>query len=410
MSNEHPISVEEHLDAARRMCLDSLSSPSFERFAAYLPDAPKDAQGWFDLLHAYDLANVAITRSFADMKGRLPAANGSGGVTLEQYAALQAFVVALPCVGALPVSRSVKRRFAIASIEIASSNPLWREHLVNGRSRFVELAELASLRRCPAGELDFLYRPVLSKSAPLRIQPSAFPGFVRKIVLEMKGIGPTISLHVNYARKNQLILCQEDTIKTIWRAVKSVECDNSIIGMSGYSWLFSSITGELFPNLAWFRGVFEGAGGYLVDLGPAPETGGFRGNSARRQKLYDEGKFHPRHTMLMWSREDMLAWAASRPDLVDSDDEPVAAPRRRRRSRVKSPPSARAGKHNSPITLWDGQALLDSRPERYVLLTMMAPAVVVGGVAGLAAGGWAVVPGGALAFAAAWIFQYYFFQ
>jgi hypothetical protein len=41
---------------------------------------------------------------------------------------------------------------------------------------------------------------------------------------------------------------------------------------------------------------------------------------------------------------------------------------------------------------------------------LITPSVAVGMAAGFAGGGWAVAPGAAAAFVAAWLFQYFFFQ
>lgn len=47
-------SVGEALSIAAAKCREALAAPEFAGLAGLTPDAPRDAEGWFDLLSKYD--------------------------------------------------------------------------------------------------------------------------------------------------------------------------------------------------------------------------------------------------------------------------------------------------------------------------------------------------------------------
>ena len=187
---------------------------------------------------------------------------------------------------------------------------------------------------------------------------------------------------MNNGRANQLFLQQQEMYRSLWRMAKTLEIDPNIRGLSGASWFLSADVASFFPHLAWMRAMFAEEGAYLIDLEPARDDSGLKMGSAKRRDLYAQGQFSPRRTMVLWPRNDLLAWAAQHPEYADEDDAPVTAPGggapvRRKAPRLPRP--APAAKHNSRLTLWDAIPLINDNPKKYAALALLTSGLAGGG-------------------------------
>ena len=226
--------------------------------------------------------------------------------------------------------------------------------------RFLDIAEIATLRRFPAGAVNFAYGQLAFVRTMLQVHPLSLPGYLYQRTIPMPFYRPALGPHVNYGRKGRLILQQKDYERSLWLMAKTVEMNPEVSGVIGRSWFCSQIVGEVFPHLAWMRAVFADGGAYLIDTFPADPGGyGFAYNNRRRQILYDQGKFCPRETALFWSRDELLRWASRHSELAPEGEEPVQAPKRGAFVGAKSPKPAKHAKHNSPVTLWNGKAAVE---------------------------------------------------
>lgn len=81
-------------------------------------------------------------------------------------------------------------------------------------------------------------------------------------------------------------------------------------GMFGSSWWFDPIINEIAPELLFLRQtpIENGARVFRVgtDAGAVRDAIQF---SKKRKALYESGRFTPCRYMLVWARDDMLAWA-----------------------------------------------------------------------------------------------------
>jgi hypothetical protein len=412
--------IDEHLEAAATICREALVRPEFGALAIGPKGAPANADAWFDLLKGYP-ENPANVMAIRKLISEAPAE--AAGVSVEQYAVLQALTVAASRIRTLPLPNSVKRLFAVMCREVAVPTNAWRRHFhedlidqarlkVSEEGKcFRDLAWLATLRRYPAGDYVFDYFPVVPRTWLLKVRPLAAPGFLYKLLVECGGWGPTVAPHINSGRQNQLFLRREEFERSLWRIAKTLEFRPDVRALTTNSWLQSAVTAEQFPHLVWFRSFFLEEGAYVIDMEPAPGDAGFRTGSVKRKQMHDDGAFFPRDTLVVWPRQDMLAWAARHPELADPGEEPPQAPKSSGwRFRVKSPVPSKPAKHNSPLHLWSGVDMLAFRPMRYVLYVLLLPALAAALTASLAVTWWAAAPAFAAGLAAAWCFQYYFFQ
>jgi hypothetical protein len=396
--------IKAQLAEAVAICQSALSEPEMTGLMDRIPDAPVEARGWFQLLSNYPGAKEAA--SIRRMKNVVNPDGAAGFPSVERYAILQALTVALPRVNNLPLAVPVKRKFAELAAQVARPSEQWRRNFAAARKPFMEpMAELATLRQFPAGELIFNYMERVSYVWPLRFPPRAVPGFLLEIVFGLNGWGPCICPHINRWRPNPLFVRKTEVERSLWRMAKTLEYRPDVKFLLSDSWLYSADVGQVSPHLAWMRAIYEEAGAYVVSMETAHEDAGFRELSDTRAELHNTGAFNPRRTLVLLRRADMLAWAAQRMDLADEGERAPLLPATRSRSiRIRSPRPARAAKHNSPLHLWNGLGLLSRRPRLYVLLVLILPALVIAAAASTVAW-WAAVPGFAAALIVAWLFQ-----
>jgi len=406
-------SVEEELSVAAAKCRDALAAREFTGLDALIPDAPRDAQGWFELLSRY-VPDTSVAAKIMGMRAAIPAELVGHGVKIERYAVLNALSVGALRIGSVSVPNTVKHLYATLCTEIAARERQWESHfdIEHDSERFLDVAQYATLRRFPAGALALTYERLAPIRATLCVHPLALPGYIYQRAFSMPVTKPAIAPHVNYARKGSLILTRSEYERALWLIAKTVEMNPKVKGLNGWSWFYSQTVGEVYPHLAWMRAMFVDGGAYLVDTFPAqPEGYGFAHQNRKRQNLYDQGKFCPRQTAVFWARDFFLDWASRHPELIPDGEEPVRPPRHSTRLRLRPATPSRHAKHNSPITLWDGMAAFDRFGKlKYTALVLALPALILSLAALLISGPWLALlmlpVGGALAFT----FQYFFSQ
>jgi hypothetical protein len=404
-----PEALRLRLEAARGACAEALDADAHAHLIESLPGAPQDAVGWFDLLAGYPERAESV-HTIRRMKSALPLAAAIRGANVERYALLQAFTTATTRIGSSPVAESVKYCFASTCEQIAANEPQWRPFYDEASVHFMEGVKLATLQRFPAGDLVFAIYDRLPYSWLLKVCPAHLPGLVRQVGLAMGGLGPLITPHINNGRRNQLCMLRKNSLFSLWRIAKTLELNPHVRGFYAVSWFFSAETEREFPHLAWMRTMYTDEGAYVVDMEVAPRDAGFLIGSDKRRQLYDQGKFHPRRSLVLWPRREFLAWAARHPELADQRDEPIVSVAASRTRSTISPRPARSGPHNSLLHFWNGLALLNRDAKRYMLRVLLAPAAGAAVLSGLLLAWWSALPAFMLALIAAWVIQYYCFQ
>jgi hypothetical protein len=403
--------VQDQLAAALATCREALADPKFAGLDGRLPGAPRDAAGWFALLEGYP-ETLASGAALARMKTAFPADAAAAGVKIEHYAALSALPAALSRIGDKPLPDSEKRFYASSCCEVAARERQWEGlYDLDDPEPFTDLAKFASLRSFPVGDVAFSFGKGAPLRWPLSIHPQALPGFLCELTLAMKGTDPTIIPHINYGRKT-LVLQRSEYERSLWLMAKTIEMMPEVKGLSAVSWVHSSIVGAVFPHMAWMRDVFIDAGAYVVELEPsAPWRYGFGYKNPKRQKLYDEGKFCPRQTLILWPRNDFLEWAASHPELAPEGERPPLPPRRGLHLRIPPARASSQTKQNSPVRLWNGNDTYRRWGRlRYVAAIVLLPALAVSLMTAMLTYRWAALPVFLIALFVAHAFQYFFSQ
>lgn len=404
------IAVDDETASALALCREALSNPLFTGLDARIANAPRNAEGWFEMLRGFphDPHSYAF---LAGLQKALPPESTAAGVSAGHYAALSALPVAATRFMQAPVPLSVKRLYAAMIRDIATRAKHWEAHFDVEGSRFHDVAHLVSLRRYPAGEVGFEIGKRFSIFLSLRLHPLDWPGFAAVAVPTLgRTLGPVCSLHFNYARQNWLVLPQSEFERSLWRIAKAMELHPEVKALTSVSWFHSPLLGQVFPRLSWMRDVFVNGGAYTVDLGPGSKSD-ICYNSVKRCQLYEAGEFCPRQTLMIWPRHALLSWAASHPELASDGESAISPPSPAAKRRLAKPaPMRRAAKQNSALKLWQGVTLLERSGAKYAAAVIIAPALALA-LAVAAALGWiAAIPALVMGLCAAYIFQYYFFQ
>lgn len=396
----------EEVQEAAILCGDALDN----RLAALGQCLPNDSATWFDLLSNYPDSPAHVERF-----RRLKAAANGGAV--ERYGLLQAFRVALPRMASLPLHASVTKLFCHLCARIAADDESAEPRLDAATDAFAEMAKIATLRRLPAGQLTFEYAK-FPRTWLLKVQPFALPGLLKELTSTIGGLGPLVTPHLSLWRTNRLVVLPSENELSYWRIAKTMELHPEVKGLMADSWFYSAEVGEVFPHLAWLRAFFVEQGAYVVDMEAAHPDSGFMEGSAKRRQLYQQRKFRPRRTLVLWPRQQVLAWANARPDLAEACGEAglfsgQASPHWRPAKCKPADRSAirkRAKLHSGQITLIDAVSLLNRHPKIYVACILFFPSVLAAAIASAMLDRWAAPPAFLLALAVLWLFQYFFLQ
>lgn len=399
------VSIGDEIEACAKLCRAALAADDLVTVGES-PLAPPSPEFCFELLLGvpYDPRRMEAARRLkadADQRGC------RGGYAVERFLALQAYLVALPRLKQTSLPDSIKRQFCITCRHIATLQEP-DERLALDCPAFGELAQIVTLRRHHAGQctFDVLRMPLawLLKAHPLDV-----PGFLSEVCFRMRGVAPVVEPHINYWRANQVVLLKREHERSIWRIAQFIKAQPAVKGLMTSSWLYSVETGEESPHLAWLREFYASQNARIIDAGPAREDAGFLVGSERRRELYARGLFHPRETIVLWPRADILAWASRRPELADGADERARPPTAKAAEGLRAKAPARRFR-SGRWTLIDCRRMLYYRPRPYIALVLALPALVGGIVAGAIWSPAAMAPAFILLVACLWLFQYFFLQ
>jgi hypothetical protein len=94
-----------------------------------------------------------------------------------------------------------------------------------------------------------------------------------------------------------------------------LELNPSILGVFGASWWFDPRLEEVSPRLAFLRTLPESHGARVFRQGADDlSTQDALANSRQREELYRQGLYKPENCLLVWGRDDLIAWAKAQKD------------------------------------------------------------------------------------------------
>jgi hypothetical protein len=234
---------------------------------------------------------------------------------VERLFLLQASLVSLARLADTPVCPSVKVLWCeevCSWIGLAERNA---ETLSCDRPRFVDACMIASLRRFPAGQFDWV-RSGLPISYLLGVELRSLPRALLIAALGLRGRSPVFFSHFGYRRLGHS-LSELEANRSYYRMAQSMALQPDVKGFVASAWFRSPDTHRVSPHLAWVNRVVLDHGGFVGVRGPAAPDSGVFARSVTRRRLYEEGLFRPTLGLVIWPRRRMLEWADAHPEFGD---------------------------------------------------------------------------------------------
>ena len=239
---------------------------------------------------------------------------------LEQWLLLHAALIAVPRLSALRVTDRVRQLLCGEFISLAAADGDALRNMPSGRSRFVGLAKMVTLRRFPAGQFDWDVSGI-SRSDLMQIAPRDLPRTISFMVRRMRALKPVFFSHLSPRRPHRHLL-ETEANRSYFQMAAAMMLQPEIRGFAACSWFRSPATHRVSPHLAWLSEVFIENGGLVVEAGAEDPNGGVLHRSATRRRLFEAGRFKPTRGLVLWPRQAMIAWANAHPELGESTPKP----------------------------------------------------------------------------------------
>ena len=251
-------------------------------------------------------------RPVHDLKISLRAAGvACEGDVLERALLASAIERSAKEVETLPVPSSVKelirKQFLRFSEPSPSDAPLAIEAEEN--DPFIAACKICSLRRFPAGPLDWVVSGVPRKWL-FKIPPLELPRAIRYIYGDFGGRTPAFYVHIAHPPRNRALILENAVRKAYYRMARALELQPEIKGILCATWLHDPAAIERYPYLAAVNEPYLKLGGRLVtNLGPAPASSGFLKFNSERRAAYARGELKLLTVLAMWPRRAAIEWA-----------------------------------------------------------------------------------------------------
>jgi hypothetical protein len=180
---------------------------------------------------------------------------------------------------------------------------------------FISACKICSLRRFPAGPLDWVVSG-LPRKWFFQMPPADLPRALNFIFREFGGIKPAFYVHIANPPRNRALIIPKEVRRAYYRMAQSLLLQPQIKGIMCATWLHDPVAIGMYPYIAALNEPYLKNGGRLVtNLGPAPiESGFLKFNSARREQ-YERGELKLKSVLAMWPRKAAIAWAAQNRNL-----------------------------------------------------------------------------------------------
>jgi hypothetical protein len=291
-----------YVSEATEACLAALREPSLVSVGAHVSPTLLDPAQCFAAL-----ASLTSAPESADQL-RHSAPQGVEPGSFERWLLLQAARHAMPLLGTFRLPEGVKALWQEDILFFAKPPQMWLETFSLDHVRFREMARIVTFRRFPAGQFHWEISGV-PRSFLFRTACSDWLGALSFLLRNVRGLRPYAETHVNDRRKNRLTLTQSEGMRSYYLLAQTLLLQPELHGLFTAGWMYCRSTRTVSPQLAWMRDFLVENGAFMASMGPAPADSGFLIGSEERRKLYEEGRYRPQMTYVIWPRKAILAWA-----------------------------------------------------------------------------------------------------
>jgi hypothetical protein len=231
---------------------------------------------------------------------------------LERVVVFHAAQDALPRIDELRVHPAVK---TLLRKEFKSFASLTKQPVLEGTDAFITAIYIATLRRFPAGPIDWLISG-LPKSYLLKIPRANIPKTLWYALAHFGGFKPAFYVHLAYPPRNRSLVIEKEVRRAYYRMARSLAMQPEMKGIMCSAWFHDPAALRDAPHLAALNEPYLEHGGRIVTpVAAAKEDSGFLKFNPERRKLYEQGKLRINLTLAMWPRAAALRWAEQHPEL-----------------------------------------------------------------------------------------------
>lgn len=188
-----------------------------------------------------------------------------------------------------------------------------RASLEAGSDNFNRAAKMATLRRFPAGPMEWEISGI-PRSYALQ---AGFSGSLRVLSFVMTQLGgwkPCFFMHVAPPPRNRAFSVPMEVLRSYYRIARSLELQPRIRALVACAWFHDPAAIQDNPHLEVLSRPYLSYGGLIVPLRPAPPSSGILERNARRRDDVLAGRIHYRHGLAIWPRAAAIRWAEEHPE------------------------------------------------------------------------------------------------
>jgi hypothetical protein len=212
----------------------------------------------------------------------------------------------------LPVHAAVK---VLLRKEFKNLGGASKQQVLVETDEFVTAIYLATLRRFPAGPLDWVISG-LPRSYFLKMPLAGAPKALWYSLVRFGGFKPAFYVHLAYPPRNRSLVIEKEVRRAYYRMARSLALQPEMKGIMCSAWFHDPVALRDAPHLAALNEPYTQHGGrILTSVGEAKEDSGFLKFNPERRKLYEAGKLRIYLTLAMWPRAAAIRWAEQHPEL-----------------------------------------------------------------------------------------------
>ena len=188
-----------------------------------------------------------------------------------------------------------------------------REPLTAGSYNFARAAKLVTLRRFPAGPMEWEVSGV-PRSWLLRARFADFFRLLTFVTTRLGGFQPCFFMHVAPRPRSLALVMEREVMRAYYRMARSLELQPEVRGIVASAWFHDPQAVADNPHLEALSRPYTKNGGIIVLLEKADEASGVLEGSPKRRMLFEQGLLSYRNGLALWPRAEVLAWAEAHPE------------------------------------------------------------------------------------------------
>jgi len=218
-----------------------------------------------------------------------------------------------------PVKRLLERELEIYTAPRRPPYP----SLEAGSYPFVVAAKFATLRRFPAGALDWEISG-FRRSWLFKVPWAELPATLSSVAFGLRGFKPAFFMHVPLRPRSRALILEREVRLAYYRIARSLALQPEMKGLLAEAWFHDPLALRDNPHLAPLNEPYTKHGGFITTVGPAPPDSGITEGNLQRKIQYQNGELPNRLGLAIWPRRAALHWARARPELDETAPEPLA--------------------------------------------------------------------------------------